>query len=396
MAVNKVLENITDLVNDIIIKGIRAGCSDIHIEAQRDYTIVRHRVDGILKQQRRLPVENHSQLVSRIKIMANLNINEHRNPQDGRIPFYQFDPSYGFLDLRVSTVPMMYGEKICLRLIDNRKAKIALDKLGFTEDILKKYKKYITKPHGLILHVGPTGSGKTTSLYAALNEINRPTVNIHTIEDPVEYLIPGLNQAQVNPEVGYTFPKVLRAFLRQDPDVIMVGEIRDLETASLAVEASLTGHLIFSTLHTNNAVGAVTRFFEMGISPFFIASAVLCVVSQRLIRRLCEDCKEPYRPSEKVSRAIGLTDPRQKVYRPKGCPKCNKTGYRGRTLVIELLEVDQDEFKQCIYRNGTPEEMTNIAIRNGMKTLFDDGMQKAKLGWTSIEEVLRVVRGVVL
>ncbi len=384
---------IVKLTNLIISEAVKAGASDIHIEPQEKKVLVRYRIDGVLRVFKELPISVRDSLVARIKILANMDISERRRPQDGRI---RAKVRGRKIDLRVSTVPTVYGEKVVMRIQEAEKyLNVRLEDLGFEPDDLQKYRQNIWKPWGMILVSGPTGSGKTTTLYASLMERNSLDVNIMTAEDPVEVAIPGINQVQVNERIGLTFAEVLRAFLRQDPDIILVGEIRDTETAEIAIRASLTGHLVFSTVHANDAPTTVTRLIDMGIEPFLVGSSLLLVVAQRLIRKLCPKCKEEANIPKDVMLKIGLIkDPSEeiKVYKAHegGCEYCNYTGYKGRTAVHELLEVD-DELKTLIVRGATHDQIREKAVQKGMRTLYQSGLLKVRKGITSIEEVNRVL-----
>ncbi|EDP75899.1 GspE/PulE family protein [Hydrogenivirga sp. 128-5-R1-1] len=384
---------IVKLANGLIFEAVRMGASDIHIEPFEKKVLVRYRVDGVLKIYHQLPINIKDSLVARYKILSNLDIAEKRKPQDGRIRI-KIDRKK--IDLRVSTVPTVYGEKVVMRIQEAEKyLNVKLEDLGFEPDDLEKFRGAIWKPWGMILVTGPTGSGKTTTLYSALMERNEPDVNIMTAEDPVEVAIPGINQVQVNERIGLTFSSVLRAFLRQDPDIILVGEIRDQETGDIAVRASLTGHLVFSTLHTNDAPTTVTRLTDMGIEPFLVGSSLVLVVAQRLIRRLCPDCKVPHDvPKEALVRMGVLKSPDEDavIYKAseKGCPTCNNTGYKGRMAVHEIMEID-DELRKLIIKGGTADDIRDLALQKGMRTLYQSGMLKVKKGITSIEEVNRVL-----
>jgi type II secretory ATPase GspE/PulE/Tfp pilus assembly ATPase PilB-like protein len=381
---------IVQLAARIIEDAYLKGASDIHVEPFEHEVRIRYRIDGVLHEMITLPYRTIHALVSRLKIMSDLDISERRLPQDGRIKFKHYSAKDIDIDLRVATGPMAYGEKVVMRILDKASAAVDLVKMGYSEYNLKIYESMIAKPYGMILHCGPTGSGKTTALYAALNHINQPEVNIQTAEDPVEYMLKGINQMQMIPEIGLTFARALRCYLRQDPDIIMVGEIRDLETAEIAIEAALTGHLMFSTLHTNDAPGTVTRFIDMGIQPFLISSSLLMVVAQRLARRLCK-CKEEYTPTEEELKTLGIDEPGITLYKPVGCPNCNDTGYKGRIGVHELLTLSED-LKELVDRKVSSDDIRRQARQDGMVTLFEDGARKVKQGITSIEELLRVVR----
>jgi len=381
---------IIQLANRIIEDGYFSGTSDIHIEPQEKEVIVRNRIDGVCLEKLRLPKKVGPALVARLKIMCNLDISERRLPQDGRIIFKQFTKKNLDLDLRVSTAPLNHGEGVVMRILDKQKTTLPLPALGFSEENLKKYRDCIRQPYGMILHCGPTGSGKSMTLYSALNEINTPDVVIRTAEDPIEYTLPGLNQMQMHRQIGLTFASALRAFLRQDPDIILVGEIRDKETANIAVEAALTGHLLLSTLHTNDAPTTISRLTEMGIETFMISSSLLCVCAQRLLRRVCKQCRVPHAPENRekeiLEKALGWSGP---IFRanPKGCPKCNNNGYKGRVGIHELM-VTTEELVDAINKEVESAELKRIAMRNGMKTLHQDSMLKVKEGLTTIEEAI--------
>jgi type IV pilus assembly protein PilB len=386
---------IIQLVNNLIDTGYAKGASDVHIEPAEDEVVVRYRVDGDLYVVNRLkPVKLINPIVARLKIMSNLDISEHRLPQDGRIKFKQYSTQGKDFDLRVAIAPQNFGEKVCMRIIDKQKSVLPLEQLGFSSRNLALYREKIAAPYGMILHVGPTGSGKSMTLYAALNEVKSDTINVQTAEDPIEYTLPGLNQLQVKKEIGLTFARALRSFLRLDPDVILVGEIRDHETAEIAIEAALTGHLLFSTLHTNDAATTITRFVEMGIEPYMVSSSLLLVCAQRLLRRLCKDCKQAYVPDAQQKRFVGIRDGSPlTLYRPGGCPKCNNTGYKGRVGIHEVL-VPDDAVRAAINRKGvTAEQIKRMAVEsNGMSTLFWDAMDKVRQGLCSLEDALANVR----
>jgi type IV pilus assembly protein PilB len=381
---------IIQLANRIIEDAYFTGTSDIHIEPQEKEVVVRNRIDGVCMEKLRLPKKVGPALVARLKIMCNLDISERRLPQDGRIIFKNYTKKNLDLDLRVSTAPLNHGEGVVMRILDKQKTTLPLPALGFSEENLKKYRECIRQPYGMILHCGPTGSGKSMTLYSALNEINTPDVVIRTAEDPIEYTLPGLNQMQMHRQIGLTFASALRAFLRQDPDVILVGEIRDKETANIAVEAALTGHLLLSTLHTNDAPTTVSRLTEMGIETFMISSSLLCVCAQRLLRRVCKQCRVPHTPENRekeiLEKALGWSGP---IFRanPKGCPKCNHNGYKGRVGIHELM-VTTEELIDAINKEAESAELKKIAMRNGMKTLHQDSMLKVKEGLTTIEEAI--------
>lgn len=385
-----------ELVNRLIEAAFDAGASDIHLEPTENDVIVRYRIDGDLTTANRFqPAELHKRLVARLKVMSGLDIAEHRLPQDGRIVFKNFTQRRDVdIDLRVAVIPVQHGEKAVLRLLDKQKAVLPLEKLGFSPKNLALYREKIRTPYGMVLHVGPTGSGKSMSLYAALNEIKDPTTNIQTAEDPIEYTLPGINQLQVQPEIGLTFARALRSFLRVDPDIILVGETRDSETAKMAVEAALTGHLLFSTMHTNDAASTVTRFVEMGIEPYLISSSLTLVCAQRLVRRLCPHCREAYTPDEAQRRVVGArTDEALTLYRAVGCERCGGLGYKGRIAVHELLAPNA-AIRAAILRKGiSAEEIKRIAVREcGMVSLYWDAMDKVRQGLCSVEDVLQNVR----
>jgi type IV pilus assembly protein PilB len=384
---------IIDLGNRIIEDAYFAGTSDIHIEPWEKELIVRYRIDGVCQEKLRLPAKVAGALVARFKIMSNLDIAERRLPQDGRIIFKQFTKKSIDIDLRVSTAPLNYGEGMVLRILDKQKSTLPLPMLGFTESNLTIYRRVIRQPYGMILHCGPTGSGKSMTLYSALNEINGPDLVIRTAEDPIEYTLAGVNQMQMHRQIGLTFATALRSFLRQDPDVILVGEIRDRETAEIAVEAALTGHLLLSTMHTNDAPSAVARMTDMGIEPFMISASLLCVCAQRLMRRVCKNCKMPLEPEgrekELIEKAIGWSGPIFKA-KPGGCPRCNRSGFKGRVGIHELMEVN-DELVEGINRKVETVELKRISMRHGMMTLHQDSMQKVKDGITTFEEALATV-----
>ena len=378
---------IVRLVNQIIANGVAQRSSDIHFDPQETDLKVRYRVDGMLKTERSLPKYMQNVILARIKIMGNLNITENRVPQDGRI---KINVNMRAIDIRLSTLPTIYGEKVVMRILDMTNALNDLTKLGFNEKNLKSFNKMINHPNGIVLLTGPTGSGKSSTLYAALNKLNNEQVNIITVEDPVEYQLEGINQIQVREEVDLTFAAGLRSILRQDPDIVMVGEIRDLETAQIAVRASLTGHLVLSTLHTNSAVESVSRLKDMGIEPFLLSSSLVGIVAQRLVRRVCRDCGESIRANEREKeifqeRGIYIED----VRRGRGCPACNQTGYRGRLAIHEVLVVD-DFVRDVILTSKSPAQLRKHMKETGYLTLLEDGLLKVKEGLTTTEEVLRV------
>lgn len=379
------------LVNLMIYQAAKSRASDIHIEPYEKELKIRFRIDGVLHNTLTPPKRYQSAIISRVKIMSNMNIAEKRLPQDGRIKIKMPDRE---VDLRVSTIPIVHGERVVMRLLDRGAMFYGLEELGFSHDKLQRFNRMIALPYGIILVTGPTGSGKSTTLYGALSKINTEDRNILTIEDPVEYQIPGIGQIHVKPKINLTFASGLRHILRQDPDVIMVGEIRDLETAEIAIQASLTGHLVFSTLHTNDAAGAVTRLIDMGVEPFLVSSSVIAIMAQRLVRVICPKCKEEYVPPPETLRGLGLTPemlPDKKVCRGKGCDYCMGTGYRGRSGIFELLIVD-DEIRQLILDRISSNIIKKKAIEKGMLTLRSDGALKVAQGVTTIEEVLRITQ----
>lgn len=377
------------LVNSLLSQAVKDGASDIHIEPFERELVVRFRVDGLLYEIIRPPKRFQNSIISRVKIMAGLNIAEKRLPQDGRIRLKVAGRDF---DIRVSSVPTTYGERIVMRLLDRTSAMRDLADIGFSPYNLAKMDQLITSAHGIILVTGPTGSGKTSTLYACLAKINRPDLNILTIEDPVEYQLKGVGQVQVNPKINLTFSSGLRSFLRQDPDVIMVGEIRDRETAEIAIQASLTGHLVFSTIHTNDAPGAVTRLVDMQVEPFLVASSLLAVLAQRLVRTVCPNCREAYPANEEELKEIGLSLKDVKVlYRGKGCAQCQHTGYRGRLGIFELMVIN-DDVRAAIMNNSDSSTIKSRAREHGMRTLREDGALKVIAGLTTVAEVTRVTR----
>lgn len=378
-------------VNSLITRAAEARASDIHIEPTEDQLKVRFRIDGALRDEDPLPAVLKSALVSRIKVMAGLNIAERRLPQDGRLRLAVRGQE---IDLRVATSPTIHGESVVLRLLDKSNLPLDFDTLGFDQEILAKYLRVLNLPHGIVLVTGPTGSGKTTTLYASLKSLNTADRKILTIEDPIEYRLAGINQTQVSSSIGLDFAAALRSFLRQDPDVMMVGEIRDLETAEVAVQAALTGHTILSTLHTNSAASAVTRLLDMGVEPFLITSTLNAVLAQRLVRRLCSHCRQPYAPTPEALDALGLqpfSGEITRLYHPGQCEACGHTGYRGRLALVELLIVDEDVSRLVLAR-AEAREIERAAIAASMRTMLADGLIKAAAGQTTIEEVLRVTR----
>jgi len=381
---------IIQLANRIVEDAYISGASDIHIEPMEKDLLIRYRIDGLCQEKLRLPKQVATALVTRLKIMCNLDISERRLPQDGRIVFKNFTKKNIDIDLRVATGPMNFGEKVVMRILDKQKSTLPLPALGFSEENLARYRECIRQPYGMILHCGPTGSGKSMTLYSALAEVNTPDVNIQTAEDPIEYTLPGLNQMQMNRQIGLTFARALRCYLRMDPDVILVGEIRDEETAGIASEAALTGHLLVSTLHTNDAPSTVTRLSEMGIEPFNISASLVCVCAQRLLRRVCKNCKMPYEPEGRekqiIEKAIGWSG---QIFKsnPQGCPVCNGNGYKGRVGIHELM-VNCEALTEGINKEVEVAELKRIAMKTGMKTLHQDSMLKVKMGLTTMEEAL--------
>jgi general secretion pathway protein E len=382
---------IIKLVNLLLSGAIKDRASDIHIEPYQNTLKVRYRIDGILYDILSLPRRIQSPLTSRVKIMAKLNIAEKRLPQDGRIEIKIADRS---VDIRVSVIPTAFGERVVLRLLDKTAAILGLSDLGMDGANIQMFNKLIKSPFGIVLVTGPTGSGKTTTLYAALSSINQPEINIITIEDPIEYQIEGIGQIQVNPKIDLTFAAGLRSIVRQDPDVILVGEIRDRETAEIAIQSSLTGHLVFSTLHTNDAASAVTRLIDMGIEPFLVTSSVIAIIAQRLVRVLCPKCKEVHIPDDESLSNVGInrdTLRSHAIFMKRGCAACMNTGYRGRTAIFEVMIIDE-RLKRLILKTSDSNQINDEAIRQGMTTLLDDGVRKVLAGVTTIEEVLRVTR----
>lgn len=377
------------LVNQLLEVGVQMKASDIHIDPQESKIHIRYRVDGILRTERILSKKIYSLLIARIKILANLNITETRLPQDGRI---KLDVNATPVDLRISLLPTIYGEKIVIRILDLSNVMIHLSQLGFNKVNGQAFVKMIERPSGMILITGPTGSGKTSTLYAALNHLNTEQVNIITVEDPVEYQMKGINQVQVNPSIGLTFASGLRSILRQDPNIVMIGEIRDRETAEIAVRASLTGHLVLSTLHTNSALSTIPRLLDMDVEPYLVVSSLIGVIAQRLVRKVCPDCKIEYTPSameRNLFQKRGI--PVQSLYRGEGCPSCQNSGYHGRIAIHEVLNID-DTIQTMMMNNKPLSEIKQYLVLNGMIFLIDDGLLKAKQGMTTIEEVLRVAR----
>ena len=381
---------IIQLTNRIIEDAYVSGASDIHVEPMEKELIIRYRIDGLCQEKLRLPKQVANSMVTRIKIMCNLDISERRLPQDGRIVFKKYTKKNIDIDLRVATGPMNHGEKVVMRILDKQKSTLPLPALGFSEENLAKYRECIRQPYGMILHCGPTGSGKSMTLYSALGEFNTPDVNIQTAEDPIEYTLAGINQMQMSRAIGLTFERALRCYLRMDPDIILVGEIRDKETAQIACEAALTGHLLVSTLHTNDAPSTISRMGEMGIEPFNISASLVCVCAQRLLRRVCKNCKMPYESQGRekgiMEKALGWSGQIFKA-NPQGCPMCSGTGYKGRVGIHELM-ANSEALTEAINQEVEVADLKRVAMKNGMKTLHQDSMLKVKMGLTSIEEAL--------
>ena len=376
------------LINALFTQALRDGASDIHIERFETRSVVRLRVDGTLRDLIEPARALHNAIVSRVKIMAQLDIAEKRLPQDGRITLRVAGKP---VDVRVSTIPTGHGERVVLRLLDKQAGRLDLTRLGMDQATLEHMDQLIRKPHGIVLVTGPTGSGKTTTLYAALSRLDATALNIMTVEDPIEYDLDGISQTQVNARIQMSFARALRTILRQDPDVVMIGEIRDLETAQIAVQASLTGHLVFATLHTNDAVSAITRLVDMGVEPFLLASSLIGVGAQRLVRRLCLECRKPFAADASQLRALGLAPTDGTLYSAEGCAACSGSGYRGRTGIYELLTVD-DDLRRLIHDRASEQTLREHALSRGMRSLRDDGMRWAGQGLISLEEVVRVTR----
>ena len=376
------------LINGVIAEAVKTKASDIHVEPYEKTLSIRLRIDGVLREVLSLPSRVTPSLVSRVKVMARLDIAEKRVPQDGRISLALGGKT---VDVRVSTLPARFGERVVMRILDKEEARLNLDALGMPVETLRRFKEVIDRPNGIILVTGPTGSGKTTTLYAALSLLNDPSLNILTVEDPVEYAIDGVGQTQINPKVGMSFATGLRAILRQDPDIVMVGEIRDVETADISIRAALTGHLVLSTIHTNSAVGAITRLRDMGAEPFLLSSTIAAVLAQRLVRRLCPACKTPYSPDDAERTLLGIArDSEATLYRATGCGRCGHTGYEGRLGVYELMVTDQ-KLKSLIHDDAGEQELTAHAFAKA-DSLARCGFQHVLAGLTSTEEVLRVVK----
>ena len=373
------------LVNSALTKAIEIGASDVHLEAFERHARLRYRVDGVLRELAPPPREMYNAIISRIKILAKLNIAEKRLPQDGRI---RMKVAGKEIDLRVSIIPMSHGEGVVMRILDRTAVMLDLEKLGFGQEFLVKFRHIINRPEGMLLVTGPTGSGKTTTLYAVLKEVLSPEVKIVTVEDPVEYSMEGVNQIQVNPQINLTFASGLRSILRHDPDVILIGEIRDRETASIAIQSALTGHLVFSTLHTNDSASAFTRLMDMGMEDYLISSCLIGVLAQRLVRKICGKCREAYIPQEDVRKTAGLKEG-EPLYRPKGCDDCNNTGFKGRKCIAEFLYVDEP-IRRLVLAHKDSGEIMREAVKRGTKTLYEDGLDSVRKGETTLDELLRV------
>jgi type IV pilus assembly protein PilB len=383
---------IVKLVNVVITQAVADRASDIHIEPTEHDVRIRYRIDGVLHEEMRAPKNIQAGIISRLKIMADINIAERRIPQDGRLTA---TISGREVDLRVATLPTVHGEKIVMRILDKSNALLQLTDLGFLPENMRRYEQSYSRPYGTILVTGPTGSGKSTTLYATLNIVNDESKNVITVEDPVEYRVPNINQVQVNVKAGLTFAAALRSILRSDPDIVLVGEIRDRETANIAVQAALTGHLVLTTLHTNDAASTPTRLIEMGVEPFLVGSALDCVVAQRLARRLCDKCKERYLPTREQLAVVGWDIEAEggeipTVFRPVGCSRCSRTGYYGRFAIHEVMPISED-IERLIVERGHTEDLKKLAVAEGMLTLRQSGLRTVRSGTTSIEEVLRVI-----
>jgi type IV pilus assembly protein PilB len=379
---------VVKITNLILSEGVKAGASDVMVEPQEKSLRIRYRVDGILREAREQPKSLQHAIISRIKVMANLNIAERRLPQDGR---FMLKLRNREVDFRVSILPGSYGEKAALRILDKSTAMLDLDTLGFAEKPLGVLKQLSKRPHGMILVCGPTGCGKTTTLYSVLKFVDNPTTNIVTVEDPVEFQLKGINQVTIRPNIGLTFPSSLRSILRQDPDIIMVGEIRDFDTVDIAIKAALTGHLVLSTLHTTTASGSIVRLLNMGVEPFLISSSIILVAAQRLVRKICPHCKEPYKADERMAKRLNL-DTKKKFYRGKGCKECLNTGYKGRSGLIEVLPLTT-KVRELVCRKAKEFEIKDAARKEGMMTLRENGLAAVDQGITTVEEVVRVTVG---
>lgn len=388
--------SIINLVDCLVEKAHKGSVSDIHIDPRTDDIRVRYRIDGVLQEAHSFPKRIHNEIISRIKVLSKLRTDEHQATQDGRFRHF-FSDSTDFVDLRVSIVPTYHGENVVMRLLSDKAENFDLDSLGFSENDQKKILTALKKPNGMILSTGPTGSGKTTTLYTLIKMLNKPEVSIVTIEDPIEYSISDIEQIQVNSRSGLTFANGLRSILRQDPNIIMVGEIRDSETASIAVNTALTGHLLLSTLHTNDAATTLPRLLDMGIEEYLVASTVSVAIGQRLVRKICQNCKEKQNISSSVKLSLEtspfgkLLKNKQQLYKGKGCEECNNSGYKGRISINEVLVAD-DVIKEAILRKASATEIKNIAVTRGMTTMFEDGFHKVESGLTTLEEILRVIQ----
>jgi len=381
---------IVRLVDQLIIKGIKDRATDIHVEPDEKVLRVRYRIDGIMQMGPTIPKQIQPPVIARLKILSDVNIAESRIPMDGRV---KFRIGKKVIDIRSSFYPTIFGYNVVLRLLDKSRVVLGLENLGFNQNNLEKFKDIIKRPHGIILVTGPTGSGKTTTLYSALAYLNSIEKNIITIEDPIEYEFPIIRQSQVNEKAGFTFATGLRSILRQDPDIIMVGEMRDRETIDMAIRAALTGHLVFSTLHTNDAVSAIPRLLDMGVERFLLASTINAIIAQRLVRTVCDNCKIEYTPDQLILKRVGwVGEERPKFYKGTGCEACNNTGYKGRVAIFEMLVVTP-RLKELISTGATFTEIKNAALEEGLITLFEDGMEKAREGKTTLEEVIRVSYG---
>jgi type IV pilus assembly protein PilB len=379
-------------VNYLIFDAIKQGASDIHIEPKEKALKIRYRIDGVLFESMNPPHQMGAAITSRLKIMANLDISERRLPQDGRIRAVVHGRK---VDLRMSTLPTVVGEKVVMRILDNKSINVSLDDLGFSENALTIWKNQIDQPHGIVLVTGPTGSGKTTTLYSSLRQMDAQKLNISTVEDPVEYHLSSVNQTQMHEKIGMTFARALKALLRQDPDVVMLGEIRDAETATIAVQAALTGHLVLSTLHTNDAPSSVTRLINIGVEPYLISAAVNAILAQRLVRKICKECKEEFAPSDEMREFLTLQGfQAEKVYKGKGCDRCRKTGYSGRLGIYEMMVMD-DALRDIVTANPDVNQLRKLCRERGLITLREDGFQKVMKGLTTVDEILRVTESAV-
>lgn len=385
---NEENDPVVKLVSEVIKEAAAKRASDIHVEPAEKGLVIRYRIDGVLVHALDVDAKLQNRFIARIKVVAGMDISEKRLPQDGRMQI-KFDKT--IIDIRVNSLPIVWGEKIVMRLLDRSSVQIGIDTIGFTHENLENFKKALKMPNGIILVTGPTGSGKTSTLYAGLNLIKSPETNIITVENPVEYRLALINQVQIRADIGYTFASALRAILRQDPDVIMVGEIRDMETANIAMEAALTGHLVLSTLHTNDSASSVTRLVEMGIQPFLLTSTIIAIVAQRLLRKICSHCKVEHEPDEQILRMLKIPANKYKFYIGKGCPTCFNTGYKGRVAIHEILMMN-DEIRRSVFEGHSTEEIKRAAKLSGMKTMRIDALAKAVGGITTLSEVLRMTK----